>query len=42
MRGFRQVQLMCLLSLLFPPIFVGVLHAGNDVWVKFNSWAPPK
>ena len=32
MRGFRQVQsLMCLLSLLFAPIFVGVLHAGNDV-----------
>ena len=32
MRGFRQVQsVMCLLSLLFAPIFVGVLHAGNDV-----------
>ena len=32
MRGFRQVQsLMGLLSLLFAPIFVDVLHAGNDV-----------
>ena len=32
MRRFRQVpSLMCLLSLLFAPIFVGVLHAGNDV-----------
>src|ERR1700738_1433935 len=32
MRGFRRVQcLMCLLSLVFAPIFVGVLHAGNDV-----------
>ena len=32
MRGFRQFRsLMCLLSLLFAPIFVGVLQAGNDV-----------
>ena len=32
MRRFRQVpSLMCLLSLLFVPIFVDVSHAGNDV-----------
>src|SRR5882762_11085226 len=32
MRHFRQFRsLMCLLTLLFAPIFVGVLHAGNDV-----------
>jgi PEGA domain len=28
-RQFRS--LMCLLTLLFAPIFIGVLHAGNDV-----------
>jgi len=33
MRGLRQVQsVMCVLGLLFAPIFVGVLHAGNDVF----------
>src|SRR3981081_196450 len=30
MRHFRQFR-MCLLTLVFAPIFVGVLHAGNDV-----------
>src|SRR3979411_3484498 len=28
-RQFRS--LMCLLTLLFAPIFIGALHAGNDV-----------
>ena len=32
MRHFRQFRsLMCLLTLVFAPIFAGVLHAGNDV-----------
>ena len=32
MRRFRRVPpLMCLLGVLFAPIFVGVLHAGNEV-----------
>jgi hypothetical protein len=32
MRRFRRVPpLMCLLGVLFAPIFEGVLHAGNDV-----------
>ena len=32
MRRFRRVPpLMCLLGVLFAPIFVGVLHAGNDI-----------
>ncbi len=31
MRRFRRLPpLMCLLGVLFAPIFVGVLHAGND------------
>ncbi len=32
MRRFRRLPpLMCLLGVLFAPIFVGVLHAGNEV-----------
>ncbi len=32
MRRFRRLPpLMCLLGVLFAPIFVGVLHAGNDI-----------